>query len=123
MIRTTCAAAIAVLALSACESDSYGGGGGGGGGGGDAWGFGPGYVSIGDNKRFGVRYLPDMKAAVLNFTLVGSFDADGELPEPPVADEWREAAEKAAPDGCTLATLEKVDEETFQAVYDCEDGA
>jgi hypothetical protein len=83
------------------------------------WALGPGYVDIGDNRRFGVRYLPDMQAAMLTFTLVGSFGVGDEPPEPPVPDEWREAAEAAAPEGCTVAELEQVSEEQWRATYDC----
>jgi hypothetical protein len=83
------------------------------------WGLGPGFITIGENKRFGVTYLPDQQAAMLTFTMVGSFDAETEVPEPPVPDEWREAAEAAAPMGCTVASLEQVDAENWRATYDC----
>ena len=46
----------ASAALAACETGSSGGGGG------ERWALGPGGVTIGGNKTFGVRYLPDMNA-------------------------------------------------------------
>lgn len=106
--------AMLVLGLAACETDDLAGGGG---AGGEGLRFGPGFVELDGNKRFGVSYDPDLKAAFLKFTLVGSFS--GEAPEPPSEAQWRAAAEKAAPEGCTLGGLEKVDDETYKAVYDC----
>lgn len=107
------AALACAMLLAACETPSSSVGGG------TNWALGPGYVDIGDNRRFGVRYLPDMQAAVLSFTLVGSFSAGEEPPEPPVPEEWRAAAEAAAPEGCTLADLEQLDDEQWRATYDC----
>lgn len=109
------AAALAALALlSACAASTPDGE-----AGGPNWALGPGYVDLGDNRRFGVRYLPDMQAALLTFTLVGSFSVGEEPPPPPAPDEWRAAAEAAAPEGCTVASLEPASEEEWRAVYDC----
>jgi hypothetical protein len=110
-----CGGLLAAAALAACETPT----GGPGSGVGPNWALGPGYVDIGGNRRFGVTYLPDMQAAMLTFTLVGSFNVGEEPPPPPVPDEWREAAEAAAPDGCAVASLEQVDEERWRATYDC----
>ena len=110
-MRLVAIAAFAVL-LTGCETSGYGGGG-------ESWGLGPGFVSIGDNKRFGVTYLPDQQAAMLTFTMVGSFSADEQPPEPPIPDEWLAAAQEAAPEGCMVDTLEQVDEENWRAVYEC----
>jgi hypothetical protein len=113
MTRIILLAAAGAAALAACTTP---------GGGGDpweSWALGPGYVDMGGSRRFGVTYLPDMQAAMLTFTLVGSFRAGEEPPEPPVPDEWRAAAEAAAPEGCAVASLEQVDEERWRATYDC----
>jgi len=115
--RTITAAALfaaLIPALAACETSDYGGA-----GAGEGWGLGPGYVSLDNNKRFGVTYLPDMQAAMLTFTLVGSFGVGDEPPAPPVPDEWRAAAEQAAPEGCALDALEQVDAESWRATYTC----
>lgn len=104
--------AFSAAALAACETSDFGGTG-------EAWAVGPGYVSIDGNKRFGVSYLPDQQAAMLTFTLVGAFSADGEEPEPPVPDEWRAAAVAAAPEGCTVDAIEQVDVESYRATYAC----
>ncbi len=115
-LRFAAGAALACATLlTACETPTSSGGG----GLGTNWALGPGYVDIGENRRFGVRYLPDMQAAMLTFTLVGSFSAGDEPPEPPIPDEWRAAAEEAAPEGCTVATLEQVSDEEWRATYDC----
>jgi hypothetical protein len=118
VLRITMLATASALLLAACETPPSGGG-----GGGTNWSFGPGYVDIGGNKRFGVSYLPDMQAAMLTFTLVDSFRAGEEPPEPPVPEEWRAAAEQAAPEGCTVDRLEQVSEEQWRAYYDCGDAA
>jgi len=112
MIRRAMTAAALFAALAACEHSDYTGMG-------DSWGLGPGYVSIDGNKRFGVSYLPDMQAAMLTFSLVGSFGVGDEPPAPPVPDEWRAAAEQAAPQGCALDALEQVDAENWRATYVC----
>ena len=114
-MRALAAAALLAAFVSGCETSGPMGMNGGDVG----WGLGPGFVSIGENKRFGVTYLPDQQAAMLTFTMVGSFSVDDELPEPPVPEEWREAAEAAAPAGCTVASIEQVDEENWRATYDC----
>jgi hypothetical protein len=115
MARFLVMAAAGAALLAACETPP-------GGGGGDPsprFGLGPGFVSIGENRRFGVTYLPDMQAAMLTFTMVGSFSAGEQPPEPPIPDEWRAAAEAAAPEGCSVASLEQVSEEEWRASYDC----
>lgn len=114
MRRAAALAAFVAVTLAACAADDYAGSGG---GGSSAWNLGPGYVDLGGNRRFGVSYLPDMEAAILKFSVVGSFA--GAAPEPPTPEDWRAAAEKAAPEGCTVAAIEQVDEETWQASYDC----
>lgn len=116
MTRIALAASLSLalgVGLGACESTTPGGAD-------PGWGLGPGYVSIGENRRFGVSYLPDQQAAMLTFTLVGSFSADEQPPEPPVPEEWRAAAEEAAPDGCTVASLEQIDGEQWRVEYDCD---
>lgn len=112
MRHVMAAAAVIAAALAGCETTDFSGTG-------EGWGLGPGYVSIDGNKRFGVRYLPNERAALLTFTLVGRFEAGEEPPEPPVPDEWLAAADEAAPEGCMVVRLEQVDEENWRATYEC----
>lgn len=81
--------------------------------------LGPGYVEVGENRRFGVSYSPEFQTALLSFTIVGSFAVGAETPEPPTEDEWRAAAEEAAPEGCTVAGIEQVAEDAYRATFDC----
>ncbi len=107
--RACAAAAAVVLAAGACATED---------GGGPR--FGPGYIEVGENRRFSVSYLPELDAALLNFSIIRSFDAEGVPPEPPEEAEWRAAAEAAAAEqGCTLADLVQESEDTYRASFAC----
>lgn len=112
MIRIRHVLVIATLALSAtaCETD---------GGYYAAPRLGPGYVEIAENQRFGVSYRPDLNAALLTYTLIGSFAEGGEERAPPTEAQWRDAAVAAMPEGCALARLEREAEDAYRAFYDC----
>lgn len=108
--RLVLSAAALVVVAAACETD---------GGYYDSPRLGPGYVEIANNQRFGVSYRPDLSAALITYTLIGSFAEGGEERIPPTEAQWREAAIAAAPEGCILASLEREADDAYSATYDC----